>query len=198
MIQGTIQAVTHPYTRQHITGSLKELLKSLFRRVHGVSSILYSIGEKPGNQIPGLARTLRDGSSSKYSTPLEVAHQHGWTHLYDILNPVVRRHLHSRILHKLQSRLHDLIREAFETDPEAHLECFRLPELEILTVFEHSRLWFPLQPELKDSREGLAVQIILDCQELVVVVRWGRLERKLYRISSWETKEIQQAIVLRP
>lgn len=166
--------------------------------MHGVSSILYSTGEKPGNKIPGLARTLRDGSSSKYSTPLEVARQHGWTHLYDALNPIVRRPLHFQILHKLQSRLHDLIREAFKTDPEAHLECFRLPELEILTEFEHSTLWFPLQPELKDTREGLAVQIILDCQELVVVVRWGRSERKLYRISRWETKEIQQAIVLRP
>jgi len=93
-------------------------------------------------------------------------------------------------------RLHDLIREGFKNNPEAHLECFVLPELEILTEFEHSRLWFPLQPELKDTREGLAVQIILDREELVVVLRWGRVERKLYRISRWETKEVSQAVVL--
>jgi hypothetical protein len=99
-------------------------------------------------------------------------------------------------LHDLQKRLNDLIREGFQNNPEAHLECFILPELEILTEFEHSRLWFPLQPELKDMREGLAVHIILDREELVVVLRWGRVERKLYRISRWETKEISQAVVL--
>lgn len=189
---------TQLYTRQHIMELQRKLLKSLFRWVHGVDRTLYPIGGKPANQISGLARTLRDGSSCKYSTPLEVARQHGWTHLYDILNPVVRRPLHFKILHDLQSRLHDLIRESFKTDTEAHLECFMLPELEVLTEFEHSRLWFPLQPELKDTREGLAVHIILDRQELVVVVRWGMVERKLYRVSRWETKEIHQAILLRP
>ncbi|KAI9775929.1 MAG: hypothetical protein M1839_000718 [Geoglossum umbratile] len=143
-----------------------------------------------------LARTLRIGSSSKYGTPLDVARRHGWTHLYDVLSPIVRRPLRYDFLHDLQMRLNDLIREGFENNPAAHLECFVLPELEILTEFEHSRLWFPLQPELQDTRDGLAVQIILDREELVVILRWGRVERKLYRISRSETREISQAVVL--
>lgn len=86
----------------------------------------------------------------------EVARQHEWTHFYDILSPVIRRPLHFN----LQSQLHDLIRESFGPDPEVHLDCFKLLELEILTEFEHWKLWFPLQPQLKDTMEGLAVDII--------------------------------------
>jgi len=109
---------------------------------------------------------------------------------------VIRRPLHFGTLHDLQRRLHDLIRKSFKNDPEVHLECFILPELEILTEFDHSRLWFPLQPELMDTRQGPAVHIVLEDQELVVVVRWGMVKRKLYRISAQETKEISQAIIL--
>src|SRR5204863_1583207 len=122
----------------------------------------YVLQKKPGNQISELARTRRDGSSSKYSTPLEVARQHKWKHLYDILNPVARRPLYPKTLCDIQGRLHDLIRESFRNDPEVHLECFVLPELEILTEFEHSTLWFPLQPELEDTWDGLGVHIILE------------------------------------
>jgi Ankyrin repeat len=149
-----------------------------------------------GNHLLGLARTLRSGSSRIRSTPLDVARQHGWAHLFDILSPVVRRTVHYGVLQDLQDRLHNLIREGFKNDPQAQLECFVLPELEILTEFEHARLWFPLQPELIDTREGLAVHLTLDREELVVTLRWGRVERRLYRITRWETKEINQAVIL--
>jgi hypothetical protein len=104
--------------------------------------------------------------------------------------------VHYGVLQDLQVRLHDLIREGFKNDSQAHLECFVLPELEILTEFEHARLWFPLQPELIDTREGLAVHLTLDGEELVVTLRWGKFKRKLYRITRWETKEINQAVIL--
>ena len=42
-----------------------------------------------------------------------------------------------------------------------------------------------------DTREGPAVPIVLEDQELVVVVRWRMVNRKLYRISARETKEDQ-------
>ncbi|RYP42268.1 hypothetical protein DL767_000432 [Monosporascus sp. MG133] len=146
-----------------------------------------------------LARTLREGSSSgslKYSTPLDIARDHGWEHLYELLNPVIRRPISHRELQTLQDHLHNLIRRTYGNNLEAHLECFVLPELEILTEFDRSRLWFPLNPELRDTREGLAVHIILDKNELVAVMRWGRRERRNYRISVSGVQDIHQAVIL--
>ncbi|RYP62600.1 hypothetical protein DL771_009643 [Monosporascus sp. 5C6A] len=146
-----------------------------------------------------LARTMCEGSSSgslKYSTPLDIARDHGWEHLYELLNPVIRRPISHRELQALQDHLHNLIRRTYGNNLEAHLECFVLPELEILTEFDRSRLWFPLNPELRDTREGLAVHMILDKNELVAVMRWGRRERRNYRISVSGVQEIHQAVIL--
>lgn len=109
---------------------------------------------------------------------------------------MIRRPISHRVLQALQNLLHDLIRRTYGNNPEAHLECFVLPELEILTEFDRSRLWFPLNPELRDTREGLAVHIILDKNELVAVMRWGRRERRSYRISVSGVREIHQAVIL--
>lgn len=76
------------------------------------------------------------------------------------------------------------------------MDCFLLPELEILMEYDRSRLWFPLNPELPDTREGLAVHIILEGNELVAVVRWDRVKKKNYRISMSGVQEIEQAVVL--
>jgi hypothetical protein len=69
----------------------------------------------------------------------------------------------------------------------------------VLTEFESSRLWFPLQPELKDTREGAAVHVFLERNELVAVMRWGRgdAERRTYRIGVEGVVEIEQAMILR-
>ncbi|KAI9147121.1 hypothetical protein HJFPF1_13153 [Paramyrothecium foliicola] len=145
-----------------------------------------------------LARTFRQSSSGlrKDSTPLDVARDHGWEHLYELLNPVIRRPISHRVLQALQDRLHDLIRKVYENDTEAHLDCFFFPELEILTEFDRSRLWFPLDPELRDTREGRAIHIVLDRDELVAIMRWGRQKRKNYRISVSGVHEIHQAVIL--
>jgi hypothetical protein len=140
---------------------------------------------------------MRDtGSSSKYSTPLDVARAHGWKDLYENLNPVVRRPVSHKVLQTLQSDLDSLIKENYESHPDVHLDCFLLPELEILTEFDRSRLWFPLNPELLDTRDGLAVHIILERNELVVVMRWGSTVKKHYRILMSGVQEIEQAVVL--
>ncbi|ETI21721.1 hypothetical protein G647_08068 [Cladophialophora carrionii CBS 160.54] len=147
--------------------------------------------------ILGLVRTVRDTKdSSEYSTPLDIAREHGWKDLYGKLSPVIRRPVNHKALQALQLHLHNLIRDTFGTHPEAHLACFLLPELEILTEFDRSRIWFPLNPELLDTRDGLAVHIVLERNELVVVMRWGRTVRKSYRISMSGVQEIQQAVVL--
>ncbi|OCT45440.1 hypothetical protein CLCR_05838 [Cladophialophora carrionii] len=144
-----------------------------------------------------LVRTVRDTKdSSEYSTPLDIAREHGWKDLYDKLSPVIRRPVNHKALQALQLQLHNLIRDTFGTHPEAHLDCFLLPELEILTEFDRSRIWFPLNPELLDTRDGLAVHTVLERNELVVVMRWGRTVRKSYRVSMSGVQEIQQAVVL--
>ena len=72
-----------------------------------------------------------------------------------------------------------------------------LPEVEILMEFENPRMWFPLQPELDTLEgEGIGVLIFLDGLELVVVVTRKGGERNVWRISRWETREIENAIII--
>ncbi|KAH0842289.1 hypothetical protein AYO21_00092 [Fonsecaea monophora] len=153
---------------------------------------------KPRGTVTSLVRTSRaTKDSTEHSTPLDVARDHGWKDLYDNLSPVMRRPVSHKTLHTLQTHLHDLIKDTFGGHPDAHLDCFLLPELEILTEFERSRIWFPLNPELPDTRDGLAVHIILERNELVAVMRWDKVKRRTYRISTSKVQEIQQAVVLR-
>ncbi|ORY04776.1 hypothetical protein BCR34DRAFT_572486 [Clohesyomyces aquaticus] len=139
-----------------------------------------------------LARTLRPSKSSRTrSTPYDIARDHGHTHLYDLLCPIVRRPTDPRALQALQHNLHALIKEQF---PRDLLEGFFLPDLEVLTEFEHSDLWFPLNPESPDTRGRLGVHIILKHDELVVVMHKGA-ERKNYHISTYMVREIPEAVM---
>jgi hypothetical protein len=103
--------------------------------------------------------------------------------LYELLNPVIKHPVDLEILQALQDQLHGLIRQTFGNNPQANLECFVLPELEILTELEPPMILFPLNPELPNPREGLAVHICLDGNELDVTMQWGGGETKNYRIS---------------
>ncbi|OAP55035.1 hypothetical protein AYL99_10735 [Fonsecaea erecta] len=161
---------------------------------HGDKSAVESLLKEGAWRLVRTARATKD--SSEHSTPLDIARDHGWKDLYETLSPVIRRTVNHKTLQTLQTRLHDLIRDTFGAHPDAHLDCFLLPELEILTEFERSRIWFPLNPELLDTREGLAVHVILERNELVAVMRWDRTKRKNYRISVSGIQEIQQAVVL--
>lgn len=63
--------------------------------------------------------------------------------------------------------------------------------MEILTEFETAGVWFPLEPEGRDPRGGLGVEIHLDAdrEELDVVMQLGAGERASYRVSKagvWE------------
>ncbi|KAH7460498.1 hypothetical protein FOMA001_g19467 [Fusarium oxysporum f. sp. matthiolae] len=140
-----------------------------------------------------LARTLRNTSDSEsHSRPLDIARGREWEHLYEFLDPEIKRPVDPKVLHALQDRLHSLIRQTFGDNRQAHLECFILPELEVLTEFEDSGMRFPLNPELQDSREGLAVHISLERDELIVIMQLGRTERRNYRISSTGVTRLTQ------
>lgn len=117
-------------------------------------------------------------SSRARSTPYEIAKDHGHTHLYDLLCPIIRRPIDPRALQVAQHVLHSLIKQQF---PRDLLQDFFLPELEVLTEFEHSSLWFPLNLESPDTQGRLAVRITLNHDELVVVIHSGA-ERRDYRI----------------
>lgn len=137
----------------------------------------------------GLARTLRPTEDSNTrSTPYEIARDHGHAHLYDLLCPVVRRPIDPRTLQELQNKLHTLIEEFF---PSELLKNFLLPELEVLTEFEHSNLWFPLFPEATDIRGRTGVRIILERDALVAVLR--HTVKRTYRVSKHMVREISEA-----
>lgn len=63
--------------------------------------------------------------------------------------------------------------------------------------FEHSRMWFPLHPELKDTRDGAGVDVVLDGHELIAVLRLDKRKKRLFRISRLEMVEVQNALPLR-
>jgi hypothetical protein len=106
-------------------------------------------------------------SSRTRSTPYDVARYHGHAHLYDVLRPFIKRPVDPKALQVLQLKLHALIKQQFPLDL---LKDFFLPELEVLTEFEHSSLWFPLNPESPDTQERLGVRITLNQDELVVAI----------------------------
>ena len=137
---------------------------------------------------PGLSRTLQPSESSPArSTPFDVALNQGSRHLLTLLNPVIRRPLSNVAITNLQRNLHGLIKSIFTPQhfPQVHLECFVLPELEVLTEFETAGMWFPLEPELKDDRDGLGVEIQLDAhaEELKVKIRLGDAGSDEYTVS---------------
>jgi len=89
----------------------------------------------------------------KQMTPVEMAHFLGYTHLYNILAPVIFHHVPAGTLALLQQNLHNLMCKNLEDLPEgAHL---RLPELTVLTELEVPEIWFPLcSPQAKQSMVG--------------------------------------------
>ncbi|OAL29800.1 hypothetical protein AYO20_08993 [Fonsecaea nubica] len=180
-------------TEQHkITSGFRPLHQAAW---HGDKSAVESLLKEGAWRLVRTSRATKD--STEHSTPLDVARDHGWKDLYDNLSPVIRRPVSHKTLHILQTHLNDLIKDTFGGHPDAHLDCFLLPELEVLTEFDRSRIWFPLNPELPDTRDGIAVHIILERNELVAVMRWDKVKRRTYRISTSKVQEIQQAVVLR-
>lgn len=63
-----------------------------------------------------------------------------------------------------------------------------------MTEFEHSSLWFSLNPEITDTQGRLAVYITLNRDELVVVIHKGA-ERTEYRILPYMVQKINEAVV---
>lgn len=75
-------------------------------------------------------------------TPVEMARYLGYSHMYEILSPVIRHNLPARTLETLQTKFHALIHE--ELQDEVDRLRLRLPELIPLMELEVPEMWFPL------------------------------------------------------
>ena len=76
-------------------------------------------------------------------TSLELARYFGYSHMYDILSPMIRSAIPYRSLQLLEEQLHALIRDELTSQvvDEWHLQ---LPQLEYLTELEGDLMYFPL------------------------------------------------------
>lgn len=76
-------------------------------------------------------------------TPLELAHEFGFSYLYDILAPVIRNAIPPQTLTCLQEHFHNIIR----TDLGGRVadERMHLPLLEVLTEIGNEPIWFPVK-----------------------------------------------------
>ncbi|KAF8536865.1 hypothetical protein BDD12DRAFT_982502 [Trichophaea hybrida] len=149
----------------------------------------------------GAWRTLRT-TKGKYLTPLDIAKDYGWAHLYEILSPVIRHTVPEKILQALERQLYTFIGEEVGGEVLAQ-ERTVLPPLCVLTEMERPELMvpFPLSepgrdpPPPGDARfRGFLV--FLDGRELVVqVFRNNDHPDRQVRIKEGDVEDIQGAIL---
>jgi len=74
---------------------------------------------------------------------IEITREHGYSHLFEVLAPVIRNAVPSSILQTLERRFHNIIRDDLAAfDNQEHL---RLPQLSPLTEMLTPEMWFPLK-----------------------------------------------------
>jgi hypothetical protein len=136
-----------------------------------------------------LARTMRNGLMK---TPLDVAKEFGWAHLYPLLMPVVHHTLPASVLVGLQKQLNEVFANAF---PGA-IEHFRVPQVEILTELNDPQLLVPLEAEKQNVARPIGMHLVLDVRELVAQVVKTDGTTGVYRIREDGWDEIERGILL--
>jgi len=84
-------------------------------------------------------RTLRNARGER---PFDVTERRGHRHLLGALAPEYKHHVPARVLLKLQSHFHAVIRGRIDQPIPDH--GLRLPELEVLLELERPHMWFPV------------------------------------------------------
>jgi hypothetical protein len=74
---------------------------------------------------------------------IEIAQEHGYSHLFEVLAPVIRNAVPNSVLEKLTDRFHNIIRNDLASF--TNQEHLRLPQLSPLTEMIHPEMWFPLK-----------------------------------------------------
>ena len=134
-----------------------------------------------------LARTVRNGLMQ---TPLDIAKQYGWAHLYSLLVPVVHHPLPASILLGLQSQLCEVFAMAFPSTKN----WFQVPQVEILTELKDPHLWVPLEAEKQVDRP-IGIHLFLDERELVAQAVKLDGTAKIYRIREDGWVEIERGML---
>jgi len=136
-----------------------------------------------------LARTVRNGRSQ---TPLDVAREFGWAHLYALLTPVVHHTLPAAAVLGLQTQLDRVFAEAF---PEAG-ERFCVPQVEVLTELKDPQMVVPLEAAEHDGERLVGLHLFLDKREIVVKVFKVDGTKGVYRVRENGWGEIQHGLLL--
>ena len=143
-------------------------------------------------------------------TPIEMARELGYSHMFDVLSPVIRHNIPARTLDSLQRKLHGLITRDLGSRDEG--KFLRLPELVVLTELELPEMWFPISsPEAKDpmviqlSHKVCSIYTLIMPQSYVyrldgreLLVKSFAVDEfhgsKEYRISEGGVFEIEEAV----
>ena len=113
----------------------KSLYSPLHQAAHGAAprSVVSTMIEL------GAWRTLCNSYGER---PVDIAEVRGSIHLIDLLQPVLKRAVPTRILLKIQDYFHDVIKE--RAGKLVSLRQMRLPELSPLLEFDKPQMWFPV------------------------------------------------------
>lgn len=84
-------------------------------------------------------RTLRNAEGER---PFDIAKHKRHAHLLEILSPIHKRTVSDRILARIQTQFHELIRGTIKDLPTSDL--LRLPELEPTLEYDRKHFWFPV------------------------------------------------------
>lgn len=76
-------------------------------------------------------------------TPLELAHELGFSYLFDILSPVIRNPVPHETLMDLERQFHNIIH--CDLGDRVTVERMYLPLLEPLTELGNEAMWFPVK-----------------------------------------------------
>ena len=87
----------------------------------------------------GAWRTLQN---SRGERAIDVAQRRGHTHLFRLLEPVIKHRVPMGVLLKVQSNFHGVIRGRVDELVQQHQ--LRLPELEPLLELDAAEMWFPV------------------------------------------------------
>lgn len=136
-----------------------------------------------------LSRTVSNG---RMATPLDVAKEFGWAHLYSLLTPVIQHTVPAIILLGLQTQLDILFFSVFPNEAN----YFHPPQVEILTELENPQLWSPLNAENEMLDNSTGLHLFLDDRELVA--KFIKLDgsTSVYRISQDNYEEIGRGVLL--
>lgn len=147
----SIECLTGPHfikppTTVHLLKSCKNCLSWV------LSVSLRNLSRITTKDYTGTVRTRYTGGEFQYEdlTPAAIARELGYSHLFDILAPVMRHYIPANDLINLQSHFHDLIRQDMEGIVKMHHHW--LPELSVLTELERPEMWFPVKLGEQSSR----------------------------------------------